>query len=418
MDFIQKKEQEEKNVIEAKMDESNIKPKKEIAATEPEKNNNVLTNTLRTIVEPIASIISKPENVKEEVKEEPKDKIVTNLKSEPEFFISNDDAENINIYSKTEYIFNNDTYYYLDSEDNSNTLQKNIQTLISKEEVTYRVKICLFKIIDECKEPFLQFLLEKTNDSMVFPSFETSSNELNNGDANNIFITKCAKYMNEMSNNSRTSSRFDIINRCFRGFIEEPEHIIYAIFDCTYLDIDVNAQRFWGILDEIVNEKYIYKTPIDKDIYTMIQNNEFLAYIKDKNGERINMPCCLYLCKVNDNGEYDNIYYETDQHNMKHKSPVDGKISHEVFGHFYYFTTDPIHNDNNVNRLKRFSVFIDNALYVLNINKPIEEIDFITDDEDDFDETYKSYRDYTCIYFFEDGLQLWCVKSLSRFIEL
>jgi len=418
MDFIQKKEQEEKNVIEAKMDESNIKPKKEIAATEPEKNNNVLTNTLRTIVEPIASIISKPENVKEEVKEEPKDKIVTNLKSEPEFFISNDDAENINIYSKTEYIFNNDTYYYLDSEDNSNTLQKNIQTLISKDEITYSIKICLFKIIDECKEPFLQFLLEKTNDSMVFPSFETSSNELNNGDANNIFITKCAKYMNEMSNNSRTSSRFDIINRCFRGFIEEPEHIIYAIFDCTYLDIDVNAQRFWGILDEIVNEKYIYKTPIDKDIYTMIQNNEFLAYIKDKNGERINMPCCLYLCKVNDNGEYDNIYYETDQHNMKHKSPVDGKISHEVFGHFYYFTTDPIHNDNNVNRLKRFSVFIDNALYVLNINKPIEEIDFITDDEDDFDETYKSYRDYTCIYFFEDGLQLWCVKSLSRFIEL
>ena len=35
-----------------------------------------------------------------------------------------------------------------------------------------------------------------------------------------------------------------------------------------------------------------------------------------------------------------------------------------------------------------------------------------------YDETYKSYRDYTCIYFFEDGLQLWCVKSLSRFIEL
>ena len=428
MDFIQKKEQEkqedqedqeEKKGIENKMDQSNLEPKKALVAAEPEKNNNVLTNTLRTIVEPIVSIISKPENEKEEdVKEEPKDKNVSKVEPEPVFFISNDDAENINMYGKTAYNFNNDTYYYLDSEDNSNTLQKNIQTLISKEDVTYRVKICLFKIIDECKEPFLQFLLEKTNDSMVFPSFEMTSNELNDGDPNNIFITHCAKYINEISNNSRISSRFDIINRCFRGFVEEPEHTIYAIFDCTYLDIAVNALRFWGILDEIVNEKYIYKTPIDKDIYTMIQNNEFLAYIKDKNGERINMPCCLYLCKINDNGEYDNIYYETDQHNMKHKSPVDGKMSHEVFGHFYYFTTDPIHNDNNVNRLKRFSVFIDNALYVLNINKPIEEIDFITDDEDDFDETYKSYRDYTCIYFFEDGLQLWCVKSLSRFIEL
>jgi len=418
MDFIQKKEQEEKKGIEAKIDQSNLEPKKAVATTEPEKSDNILTNTLRTIVEPIASIMSKPEEVKEEVKEESKEKNVGNVEPEPVFFISNDDVENINIYGKTAYVFNNDTYYYLDSEDNSNTLQKNVQTLISKEEVTYNVKICLFKIIDECKEPFLQFLLEKTNDSMVFPSVEITSNELNNGDPNNIFITQCAKYMNGVSNNSRTSSRFDIINRCFRGFVEEPEHTIYAVFDCTYLDIHVNAQRFWGILDEIVNEKYIYKTPIDKNIYTMIQNNEFLAYIKDKNGERINMPCCLYLCKINDSGEYDNIYYETDEHNMKHKSPVDGKMSHEVFGNFYYFTTDPIHNDINVNRLKRYSVFIDNALYVLNINKPIEEIDFITDDEDDFDETYKSYRDYTCIYFFEDGLQLWCVKSLSRFIEL
>jgi hypothetical protein len=397
MNFIQKKEEQKVN--------EDIPEIVEETEPEIEKKNPSFTNSTN-------NIISK------ESAEEPQETQKKKPETESSFFISSDDSVNVNMYSKTVYNFNNDTYYYLDSEDNANTLQKNIQTLISKDEKIYRIKLCLFKIIDECKEPFLQFLLEKTDDTMTFSTFEISSNELNNGEPSDIFITQCVKYINEIVNNQRVTLGSDIIKRCFRGFVEEPENTIYAIFDCTYLNIDINAQRFWGILDEIVNEKYIYKTPIDKDIYTMIQNNEFLAYIKDKNGERINMPCCLYLCKINDNGEYDNIYYDTDEHNMKHKSPVDGKISHEVFGHFYYFTTDPIHNDINVNRLKRFSVFIDNALYVLNINKPIEEIDFISDDEDDFDETYKSYRDYTCIYFFEDGLQLWCVKSLSRFIEL
>ena len=421
MDFIQKKEEEEEEKKESSFTDTitnmfsrNPEPEKVTQPiTEPEKNENILTNTLRTFTEPITSLLSKKSNTEQRNENTSRD-----VEPEPAFFISNEDTENINMYSKTEYTFNNDKYYYLNSEDNSNTLQKEIQTLITKDVVSYRVKLCMFKIIDECKEPFLQFLLEKTEEAMIFPTFEMSSSELINGDPNNIFITKCSEQINTLVNNPTAMVGAEIIKRCFRGFVEEPENAIYAIFDCTYLQIDINAQRFWGILDEIVNEKYIYKTPIDKDIYMMIQNNEFLAYIKDKNGERINMPCCLYLCKINENGAYDNIYYETEQHDMKHKSPTDGKMNHEAFGHFYYFTTDPIHNDNNVNRLKRFSVFIDNALYVLNINKSIEEIDFVTDDEDDFDESYKSYRDYTCIYFFEDGLQLWCVKSLSRFIEL
>ena len=315
------------------------------------------------------------------------------------------------------YTFNNENYYYLDSEDETNTLQKNFKTLMDDNNTTFRVKLCLYKLVDECKEPFLQILLEKKMETMMLPLFEIESSDIpNKSEANEYFMDRSCQFLSDIINNPQISK--DITKRCFRGFVEEPENTIYLMFDCTYVPVEINANRFWGILDEIVNEKFIYKVPVDKEVYTMIQNNEFLAYIKDKNGERINMPCCLYLCKINEKGEYDNVYYETDEHNMKYKSPTDGKINHDTFGHFYYFTTDPINPSGNVSRLKRFSVFIDNALYLLNINKPIEEIDFNTDDEDDFDETHKSYRDYTCIYFFEDGLQLWCVKSLSRFIEL
>jgi len=342
-------------------------------------------------------------------------------------FISVESKLSLNKYSKTKYVFNGEEYYYLDQNDEGNALLRNFQNLTKNDNNDFTIKLCLYKLVDECKEPFLQFLLDKKEDKMTYPSFELSTGEfLKSIDVNGAFEEKCCKQFLQVINESMQTNgsitgdatTLDVAAQCYRGFLEEPENTIYVLFDCTYLKVDINSQRFWGILDEIVNEKQIFKTPIDKDIYNMIQNHEYIAYIKDKKGERINMPCCLYLCKINDQGEYDNVFYETDEHDMNHKSPVDGKIGHDTFGHFYYFTTDPIHNDTNMARLKRYSVFIDNALYVLNINKPIEEIDFITDDEDDFDETHKSYKDYTCIYFFEDGIQLWCIKSLSRFVEL
>lgn len=348
--------------------------------------------------------------------------------SEPKqnIFISRDATQNKSRYGQTNYSFNGEKYFYLDDKDETNALQRNFASLMKKDVVTYTIKLCMFKLVDECKEPFLQFLLDKKDETMSFPGFELSTSEFAGSDDINVaFQEKCSEWFQKTIKEEALDNLSESIQKggsmyaqCYRGFLEEPEDIIYVLFDCTYLSVDVNAQRFWGILDEIVNEKHIFSTPMDKQIYNMIQNNEFIAYIKDKNGERINMPCCLYLCRVNEKGEYDNAYYETDEHNMKQKSATDGKITHDTFGHFYYFTTDPIHKDSGTHRLKRFSVFIDNALYVLNINKPIEDIDFVTDDEDDFDDTHKSYKDYTCIYFFEDGLQLWCVKSLSRFVEL
>jgi len=361
-------------------------------------------------------------------------------------FISSDKGEDQTKHSKTKYVFNGEEYYYLDENDDSNAILRNFQNLTKNDTIDFKIRFYLYKLVDDCKEPFLQILLNKEEDKMTFPQFQLSTGEfLKSTDINSAFRQRCCAEFLKVINTKKPEddstkveslpsqlpsqlpsalpsmfggSSMRVAEQCYRGFLEEPENTIYVLFDCTHLHVDIDSQRFWGILDEIVNEKHIFRTPIDKDIYNMIQNHEFIAYIKDKKGERINMPCCLYLCRINEQGEYDNAYHESEEHNMKHKSLADSKMDHDTFGHFYYFTTDPIHKDNNTLRLKRYSVFIDNALYVLNINKPIEEIDFGTDDEDDFDETHKSYKDYTCIYFFEDGIQLWCIKSLSRFVAL
>jgi len=171
-------------------------------------------------------------------------------------------------------------------------------------------------------------------------------------------------------------------------------------------------------LDEIVNEKHIYDNIIEKHIYDMVHNHEFIAYVKYKNNNQLPMPCCLYLCKINENGEYENVYYKDGENNKMTKTLIEDKIDHDIFGNHYYFTTDPIYKEN-IENIKRFSVFIDSSLYVLNMNKPIQELDFNADIEDrDEYEDVKTHEDYTCIYFFEDGIQLWCVKKLSRFVEL
>jgi hypothetical protein len=122
------------------------------------------------------------------------------------------------------------------------------------------------------------------------------------------------------------------------------------------------------------------------------------------------------MCKRNDQNEYENIYL--DETAPDSKSLIHEKLDHDIFGRNYYFTTDPI-SDNVVN-LKRFSTFIDNSLYVLNIFKPIEDIDFKTNEEDEYDESIKlkTEKDYSSIYFFENGLQLWCIKNLSRFTQI
>jgi hypothetical protein len=239
------------------------------------------------------------------------------------------------------------------------------------------------------------------------------------GNATAIFERECCVFYQQIAlNNEGTQLSEEIAQKTYRGFIEEENHTIYVFFDSTYVSIPLDDHHIWGILDEIVNEKHIGDSVMEKEIYDMVHRHEHIAYIKDSHGDRINMPCCLYLCTLNENGEYVNVFYDESETMRTTKSISEKKINHGTFGNYYFFTTDPIHNNDNIHNIKRFSVFIDNALYVLNINKDIQEIDFNTDDEEaEFDEV-KTYKDYTCIYFFENGIQLWCIKPLSRFTEL
>jgi hypothetical protein len=338
----------------------------------------------------------------EEIKETPKTELQNVLRVDPSIY----EPE---VYSQTSYIFNGQEYNYLDED----MMNKDFQLHLGNKSSVYKINMCIFKINDECKEPFLEYYIELNNKKMMFPNFELDTLTLDKDNINDAFEEQCYSFFQKISN-----TKADLTSKIYRGFLEEGVNNLYVFFDSTYLDLKTDDTHFWGILDEIANEKRIYDNTLDSDISNLVQNHEFIAYIKDKNGDRINMPCCLYLCKLNENGEYTNVYYQENENVVSTKSLYEEKIDHETFGYHYYFTTDPIHKEN-IENIKRFSVFIDNSLYVLNINKNINDIEFNSDnEEEDNDDNLKSYKDYTCVYFFEDGIQMWCIKSLSRFVEL
>lgn len=327
---------------------------------------------------------------------------------------------------KKSYEFNNKKYYYLSNEN----LSRDFSFTLGKNENNkpYEVRFCTFNINGKSKEPFLQFFLEinvKENQEknlLAFPGFimETSIFNDNDDETSNIFENEC---FNKFKNLTEDVSD-DIIQGAYRGYIEHND-IIYAFFDSTYFQLKQNDKQLWCILDEFINEKKVYANNFtDDNIPKMFHDNEFIAYITDENGDRINIPCCLYLCKLNeDESDYINVYVDDAE-----KGIDNHRILHYVFGNnCLFFTTDPIEKEDlkRLRMIKRYATFIDKSLYVLNINKDIENINFDVEEDDDvsydgipYEDIPKSHHKYSCIYFFENYKQLWCVKDIRRFTEI
>jgi hypothetical protein len=348
--------------------------------------------------------------------------IFETLISDDEPILNTVEKKEIPTYDSRRYLFNGKKYYYLNNDtlarDFSQTLREN------KESEPFHIRLCLFRLNHECKEPFLQLFVELedtgTDKNIIFPGFEIDANEfvtneLDDSDENKdqtIFETNCFNKFQEI-----TGIPPDIAKQAYRGYIVEYDNTIYPLFDCTYIDFIMNKNQIWGILDELINEQHVHDYIIDRNIFMMFTHNEFLTDIKDDLNEPINLPCCLYLVKRTEDGvDYENVFLNEDEDEVT--TIVNPKLDHETFGLHYYFTTDPIDPENS-KKLRRFSAFIDNSLYFLNVSTPITDIDLEGDAEEaEEDETIKTYRDYTSIYFFENYKQLWCIKDTARFTEI
>jgi hypothetical protein len=325
------------------------------------------------------------------------------------------------VYDATKYTIHGEEYLYLSDD----YLTRDFDTILNKYQLheKLQIRLCIFKINSECKEPFLQFFIEKNEQERIagFPYFEVTAGDMNNQPEPDKFFEERIfleydKILQTPPENIATVN--EIIPKAYRGIIEDEDNILYVVFDSTYMDIVPNDKQVWCILDEMINEQHIGEYIIDKNLFYMIHKNDHLSYIKTKAGTNVRMPCCLYLCqRTEDGADFENVYYqEGEDRNIE--SIMYPKIDHPVLGDFYYFTTDPI-TEANVANIKRYAAFIDNSLYLLNVTTPIEDINFDKDAEidEDIDEE-RTHKDYTSIYFFDKTKQLWCIKNTIRFTEL
>ena len=209
----------------------------------------------------------------------------------------------------------------------------------------------------------------------------------------------------------------------YRGFVETPIQTntwITAVVQCTDLE---KTNHTWVTLDEIINKKEMNGVAIHETVSTLFQKNPFLKHIRERTTQGLGpcapVPITMYMCSTNDAGDLHNAYYAENETNVYSLLP--DTTDHPFFGDVYLFTTFSLDASKKAG-LKRFSVFVDDALYIMNKGENITQ--YMTKDttigaNEDDNSPKKTMEDYSAIRFYnDDSEQVWAVRTTDIFTEL
>jgi hypothetical protein len=209
----------------------------------------------------------------------------------------------------------------------------------------------------------------------------------------------------------------------YRGFVETPIQTntwITAVVQCTDLE---KTNHTWVSLDEIINKKDMNGVAIHETVSTLFQKNPFLKHIRERTTQGLGpcapVPITMYMCSTNDAGDLHNAYYAENETNVYSLLP--DTTDHPFFGDVYLFTTFSLDTSKKAG-LKRFSVFVDDALYIMNKGENITQ--YMTKDttigaNEEDNSQKKTMEDYSAIRFYtDDSEQVWAVRATDIFTEL
>lgn len=290
------------------------------------------------------------------------------------------------------------------------------------------------KQIIDMRFPFVKFLLnlestEQTK-SYSFPFFMFEKDDFTKN--TNLKIDFETKYIQHFSNMFQNIHELFIenITDLHEGvFILENEELtnIYTFFDMTKVkfsieDMITNDKKYqWVTMDEIIYKRKYGDFSISDHTFDLFKKEGIFRNVFSLDDRSFPMPFQLYLCKSSENEE-----------KMEYSNVLIGEpltmIDHPTFGYGYYFTSEPLPNTTDINKLQRFSVFIVKCFYVWNLSKinlrnettrntditgPTEE--FYQEENDEFVENVLAANS---IYFHENNVQFWCVKNISHFTKI
>lgn len=356
------------------------------------------------------------------------------------------DEDHLDQYDEIESVRESDTEedndaetFYLD-DDNilSRELDNDVEITGANKPIS--IYLCLYKIADELATPFLEFYLENTsNDCYSFPHFTIEPDDWktklvlepipDSGDEpeyNNTIVDKVYE-KSEPFFMQLTNTSDDVSEKCYKGFIQSDDTTFFVVFDCNdtgdglNLNMENNAPMM-VILDEIIRNKKVLNIPIEPKILDFLNEHDYMKYITDNDNHPVSIPNCMYMVE-NINGVYENVEYEEGERRANVNSPIHTQVDHPIFGLVYLFSYIPLENSDGQNitpsdetslpflsgRYKRFAVFTQDTLYMMNQTYPLGEN--LAEYRADFD-------DFSTVCFYEDGIEYIATRKNGVFMEI
>jgi hypothetical protein len=223
---------------------------------------------------------------------------------------------------------------------------------IKPEQVSFNhIFLCGFNIDNEGKYPFIHFLLMEKNSE--YGLIELDKNEFTDKRGEDI-IKKCIDKLNELNMNIKSdyigsyhyNNNLYIFLKIYERSINSYKYEKY-INDC--------------ILDEIINIKKVYNTPINEETQSFFMENIELFLLYDERNKQYEIPSCFFVKREN----------PVVQNSRSLYGSKGGLFS--ILGPYYYFTNYKNAYIENKQNIVRFAVFVGKQL--VKMNYPEDEID-------------------------------------------
>jgi hypothetical protein len=263
-------------------------------------------------------------------------------------------------------------------------LEKNIDYFLTDNKIT-KVNVLGFKINNESKYPFLEYLLYKnpSTQTLSIPWMSLTTKDI----TSEIIVEQSQMLLRSMLNCKNDDDNLNNVE-CKGFYIKNEVYIFYDLSKCElHPNYVYKTSKMWFcLIDEIVNTTHICNFKIDKSVSNFFAQNDMFCFLKNKNNVNYEVPVIGYIGR------------HTSMLNFTYVFGVSKSDSSAILGPYFYFTDylhainqggwskdgkseirhDKLMTDNSKGRYKsggiiRFALFMDKTKVIQ--NQLLDEID-------------------------------------------
>jgi hypothetical protein len=249
----------------------------------------------------------------------------------------------------------------------------------------YTIIPCVYMMNTDLQTPFLQYIVMYDYESEYnFLNFTLDNTNINiireneskiqiveendtiptlNDEIQHEIIYQCSQLLQE-----KKIIDTELYNNKYRGYIKQDDNKLYIFFDCTNDRFNIVDNIEFALIDEIISKENLLGHSINPDIIELFKTNVFLNTITDINDTPTISPVVAYMCKLNEQNMYENIYATDKTISLINNSGFDDNDD-DIFT----FSLEPINKIyNNINRYALFKTEDNyNVIEQSNINNEV-----------------------------------------------